>query len=496
MILRGTYEDEWRRRDCLVDRGGFFFPLVYTVVYDTFCIAMKLGFYGGAKMVTGANYLLEADDPSSSSGSTRILVDCGLHQGSNFCERHNWEPFVYPPESLAAVFVTHAHIDHTGRLPALVKHGFRGVVYSTPPTRDAAELLLADSDHILAQEAEHFKKPVLFTTGDIAALMTQWKAVEYHEPVTVGPFTVTFWNAGHILGSSFIVVEAEGETLVFSGDLGNAPAPLIGDPEHFTGNATYALIESTYGDRVHEDLPERKGILEDVIEDTVKRGGVLMIPAFAMERTQELLFEIENLMEEKRIPKIPVYLDSPLAIKLTEVYRNYDRYLRHGAEGKTGGDKAHLFRFPWLTMTETTEASKAINDVPAPKIVIAGSGMSHGGRILHHEKRYLSDPKSTLFLVGYQAFGSLGRQLLDGAKTVRIFGEDIAVQARVKAVGGYSAHADQPQLLSWIRPMRKTLKKAFVVQGEEPAAQALAGKITDELAVATHIPNLGEEVVL
>ena len=450
---------------------------------------MKLTFYGGAKMVTGANYLLEAD-------GTRIAVDCGLHQGSNFCERHNWEPFPYPPESLAAVFVTHAHIDHTGRLPALVKNGFRGTVYSTPPTRDAAELLLADSDHILAQEAERFKKPVLFTLQDIAALMAQWRAVEYHERVAVGPFTVTLWNAGHILGSSFVVVEVKGETLVFSGDLGNAPAPLIGAPELFLGHATYTLIESTYGDRIHEDLPRRKEILEDVIEDTVKRGGVLMIPAFAMERTQELLFEINNLIEEGRIPRIPVFLDSPLAIKLTAVYRNYDRYLSHPAPGKTAGDRGHLFQFPWLTMTETTEASKAINAVPSPKIVIAGSGMSHGGRILHHEKRYLSDPKSTLFLVGYQASGSLGRQLLDGAKTVRIFGEDVAVEARVKAIGGYSAHADQPQLLSWLRSMRKTLKKAFMVQGEEPAAQALAGKITDELAVAAHVPDLGEEVVL
>lgn len=440
-------------------------------------------------MVTGANYLLE-------EGGVRILIDCGLHQGSNFCERHNWEPFPYPPAGISAVFVTHAHIDHTGRLPVLVKDGFRGSVYSTPPTRDAAEFLLADSDHILAEEAERFKKPVLYALEHIQALIRQWKTLEYHEPVTVGPFTVAFWNAGHILGSSFIVVEAKGDTIVFSGDLGNSPAPLIGPREVFTGPATYAILESVYGDRVHEDLPERKEILEDLIEDTVKRGGTLMIPAFAMERTQELLFEIHALTEEGKIPRIPIYLDSPLAIRLTDVYRKYDRFLTHPGGSSKTFDTAHLFKFPNLHMTLKTEESKAINDVPPPKLVIAGSGMSHGGRILHHEKRYLPDSKSTLLIIGYQAAGSLGRRILDGEGAVRIHGEEVPVRARVKAIGGYSAHADQPQLLSWISPLRKTLKKVFLVQGEESAARALAAKIIDEFAVSAEVPEMGEEVVL
>lgn len=444
-------------------------------------------------MVTGANYLLEVK--SDEGRVTRILVDCGLHQGSNFCERHNWEPFPYNPKDIAAVFVTHAHIDHIGRLPKLYKDGFRGAVYSTPPTRDAGEFLLADSDHILAEEAKKFKNPILFTHDDITGLMRLWQGISYHETVTAGPFSVTLMSAGHILGSSFIVVEAEGKRIVFSGDLGNTPAPLIG-PKEILDRADYCVVESTYGDRIHERAVERKEILEDLIEDTVHAKGTLVIPAFAMERTQELLYEIDDLAANGRVPRVPIFIDSPLAIRLTEVYRKYESgYFNEAVEGfiKSAGD---LFKFPGLKLTETTEESKKINDVPPPKIVIAGSGMSHGGRILHHERRYLPDPKSTLLIVGYQGQGSLGRQILDGAGSVRIFGEEVPVRCKIKAIGGYSAHADQPQLLAWLEPMRFNLRKVFVVQGEEPASAALAQKIVDELAIPAAVPALGEEVVI
>ncbi len=472
---------------------------------------LKLTFHGGAKMVTGANYLLETESPRSSASSPRksaILIDCGLHQGSNFCEKHNWEPFAYDPKTIDAVFITHAHIDHTGRLPKLVKDGFRGTVYSTAPTRDASELLLRDSDHILAQEAERFKKPILYNAEDIDQLMRQWQAVEYHKPIVTGDMgqgtgmTVTFWNAGHILGSSFIEIKVDplvnsgrAEKLVFSGDLGNSPAPIIGPWEVYGDDATYCIVESTYGDRVHEQASERVEILEHLIQDTAVAGGTLLIPAFAMERTQELLYEINNMAEHGRIPKIPIFLDSPLAIKLTDVYKKYSRYFDAEAQ-RAGGRDGSIFDFPGLTRTLTTEESKQINEVKGPKVVIAGSGMSHGGRILHHEKRYLPDPKSTFLIVGYQAQGSLGRQILEGAKAVRIHGEDIPVRCHVKAIGAYSAHADQPQLLEWLRPMRTTLKKAFAVQGEEGPATALAQKISDELAVHSYVPSLGEEVML
>jgi metallo-beta-lactamase family protein len=450
---------------------------------------MKITFCGGARAVTGANYLIE-------SGGTKILVDCGLNQGSNFSERHNWDPFPYDPADIAAVFVTHAHIDHTGRLPLLPKRGFKGKVYSTHPTREAAELLLADSDHVLSEEAKKFKLPLLFSNEDITLLMSCWEGREYHQKINVGPFTVTLQNSGHILGSAFYIIEAEGKTLVSSGDLGNSPAPLIAAPEDPPATATYSLIESAYGDRIHEDLESRRTILREMIRDTVRRGGALMIPAFAMERTQEILYEIHTLILQKEIPAIPVFLDSPLAIRLTNVYRTYDRYLTHGSAGRTKNDEEHLFQFPSLRMTLTTDESKSINDVPSPKVIIAGSGMSHGGRILHHERRYLPDERSTLLIIGYQAEGSLGRQILEGATSVRMFGEDVAVRCRIKAIGGYSAHADQSQLLAWAKPMAPHLKKMFVVQGEEKASETLAAKMKSDLGINAVVPRAGDEVVL
>lgn len=453
---------------------------------------MKLFFHGGARMVTGANYLLETGDKGQ---ETRILVDCGLHQGSRFCERHNWEPFQYSPSEISAVFVTHSHVDHIGRLPKLVKDGFKGTVYSTSPTRDFSELLLLDSQHLLSEEARHFKKPELYSIEDVDRLMKQWRAVEYHEEIRIGPLSATLWNAGHILGSSFVAVEAEGKKILFSGDLGNSPAPLIGPWETYGAGATHCLVESTYGDRIHEDLPQRKEILEDLIEDTVKNRGTLMIPAFAMERTQELLFEIDDLVDHGRIPSVPIFLDSPLAIKLTEVYKRNEKFFDPGAKGLVKSAE-HIFNFRGLKTALTTEESKAINNAPPPKVIIAGSGMSHGGRILHHERRYLPDPKSTLLIVGYQAQGSLGRQILDGADSVRMFGEEVSVRCRVKAIGGYSAHADQTQLLRWLEPLRLSLKELFVVQGEEAASRALAQRVVDELAIKTEIPTPGQEVVL
>ncbi len=453
---------------------------------------MKLTFHGGAQMVTGANYLLEA---SHNGQTVKILIDCGLHQGSRFCEKHNWEPFPYNPSEIAAVFITHSHIDHIGRLPKLLKDGFAGTVYSTSPTRDFSELLLLDSEHLLLEEAKHLKKEPLYSVENVDRLMKQWRAVQYHDPISIGPFTAAFWNAGHILGSSFIVVEAEGKKIIFSGDLGNSPAPLIGPWELYEQGATHCLIESTYGDRIHEDLPQRKEILEDLIEDTVRSKGVLMIPSFAMERTQELLFEIDDLVDHGRIPPVPIFLDSPLAIKLTEVYGKNERFFDPGAKDLVKSAE-HIFKFRGLKMALTTEESKAINNIPAPKVIIAGSGMSHGGRILHHERRYLPDPKSTLLIVGYQAQGSLGRRILDGAESVRMFGEDVQVRCRVKAIGGYSAHADQSQLLRWLDPLRLSLKELFVVQGEEAASRALARKVIDELAIKAEIPTQGQEVVL
>lgn len=454
---------------------------------------MQLTFYGGAQSVTGSNYLLESKVNGQKS-SVKILIDCGLHQGGHYAERQNFETFPYNPNEIKAVFVTHSHLDHIGLIPKLFKDGFRGEIFSTPATKDFSELLLLDSEHILSREAEREKKSPIYTVGDVAEVMKIWRKVEYHVTVSVGDFVAEFFDAGHILGSSFIRIEAENKTIVFSGDLGNYPAPII-QPTEKPDFADYCLVESTYGDRIHDHVDQRREMLEDIVEETVKAGGTLLIPTFAMERTQELLYHLHQLFKEGRVPRVPVFIDSPLAIKLTAVYKKYENYFNKEtlAIARSGDD---ILNFPGLRLTLTTEQSKEINDIPPPKIVIAGSGMSQGGRILHHEIRYLPDQKSTILFVGYQAAGSLGRQILDGAEKVKIFGEEVPVRCRKVVIPGYSAHADQPRLLDWLRPMRQSLKKVFVVQGEPQSSAALAQKIRDELAIVAEVPNLGEKVVL
>jgi len=448
---------------------------------------MKLTFHGGTGEATGSNYILE-------SGDTRIMIDCGLHQGGHYAETENFEPFAYDPKSIAAVFITHSHLDHIGRLPSLLKAGFAGTIYATPATKDFADLMLYDSEHLLLAEAEREKKPPLYNDDDITTVLAHWQKLRYHTPITVGPFSVELFDAGHILGSAFIIVKAEGKTIAFSGDLGNSPAPII-KPTEALPEVDYCLIESTYGDRVHEDVAQRRDMLERTIEDTVAAGGTLMIPTFAMERTQDLLFFLHQLFEEGRIPKVPVFIDSPLAIKLTAVYKKYESYFNTNVQAlERGGDD--ILNFAELQLTLTTEQSKRINDITPPKIIMAGAGMSNGGRILHHEVRYLPDPKSTILFVGYQAVGSLGRKILEGAPEVSIFGETVPVRCKKVNIPGFSAHADQPHLLAWLGSSKKTLKKVFVVQGEEASSEVLAAKIRDELAITAEVPKLGEEVEL
>jgi len=456
---------------------------------------MELTFCGGAKNLTGANYLLESGGKKKKS---KVLIDCGLFQGSSFCEKLNYKPFPYNPKEIEAVLITHSHIDHIGRLPQLYKAGFRGKIFSTPPARDFSEELLIDSEHLLTNEAEEKRLAPIYSLEDIVKTMALWETTEYHQKFAINDFEIEFFDAGHILGSAFIKIkEKNGPSVVFSGDLGNMPAPLLKNTETIK-EADYALIESAYGGRLHEDLAVRKDMLEDAIEEVAKSGGVLMIPAFALERTQELLFELNELVENSRIPKTPVFIDSPLAIKLTSVYKKYSQNPAYfGTEAISllrKGDA--IFDFPGLKLTLTVQQSKEINDVPPPKVIIAGAGMSQGGRILHHERRYLSDPKSVILFITYQVKDSLGRRILDRAETVKIFNEEIPVKCRIKTIAGYSAHADQPQLLNWLRPMRLSLKKVFLVQGEEDQMQFLSQKIIDELAIETTIPLLGEKHVL
>lgn len=449
---------------------------------------MKIYFHGAARSVTGANYLLEIGNETE---KTKILIDCGMSQGSRMAEKENYEDFPYDPKQIQALLITHAHIDHTGRIPKIYRDGFRGKIYGTPPTLDFAKLLLLDSEHIIKDEAEKQNIDPLYTLEDVEAASGLFEKHDYHKEFEIGPgITAEFFDAGHILGSSVIRIKAEGKTIVFSGDLGNPPTPLL-KPTEFIDQTDYLVIESAYGDRLHESREARKGILEETLKDTIARGGVLMVPAFAIERTQELLFELNDLMEHQGVPTIPVFLDSPLAIKATEIYKKYPEYFNKEASYliKSSDD---IFNFPHLKFTPTVEDSKKINDVPPPKMVIAGSGMSTAGRILHHERRNLPDPKSTLLIIGYQASGSLGRRILDGETEVKILGETVPVRCNIKAIGGYSAHADQAGLKNWIGRIKQPIKKIFIVQGEEKAEIALKQLIEKEFSIDAEAPKMGD----
>ena len=440
--------------------------------------------------MTGACYLLESA-LNSSGQSAKILIDCGLFQCPGICEARSHEPFPFRPAEIEAVFITHTHIDHIGRVPKLFKDGFKGKVYSTSATRELAQIMLEDNLHLLKKGADSEKREgLLFDENDLAEAARNWEGLEYHEEKNIGGFKIRFLDAGHVLGSSMVEIKAENKKIVFSGDLGNPPTPLLRPYEKIT-DADFLIVESTYGDRLHEGKKERQLKIERVVESTVKNKGVLMIPAFSLERTQELLFEFNELVEKGRVPEVPIFLDSPLAIRATEVYRKYERYYNKEAQYIiSSGDK--VFKFPMLKFTLTTEESKAINDVPPPKIVIAGSGMSTGGRILHHERRYLSDPNSAILMVGYQAAGSLGRRIQDGAKSVKIFGEDVPVRCRVETIQGYSAHPDRDMLLDFVKNSADTLEKVFCVQGEPAAALFLVQRVRDYLGIDAVAPRYGD----
>lgn len=435
----------------------------------------------------------------------RVLIDCGMFQGSWFTEEKNFDPFPFDPKTIDAVFLTHAHIDHSGRLPKLYRDGFRGKLYGTLPTLDFARVLLADSHHVILEDSEKRGLTPFFGLNDLSGIMDLAEGVNYGETIElikatgIGKrFACRVRNSGHILGSSFyeFFIEEDGKKIkiVFTGDLGNPPTPLL-QPTEYIDEADYVVIESAYGNRLHEKREQRKEMLEDAIEETVKMNGTLMIPAFAMERTQELLFELNDLIEHGRVPQVPVFIDSPLAIKATEVYRRYDSYYNKEAIYiMKSGDE--IFRFPGLKFTEDVEASKKINSVSPPKIIIAGSGMSTAGRIMHHEKRYLPDPKSMLLIIGYQAKGSLGRRLMEGATEVKIHGETVPVRAKIRSIEAYSAHADMEGLVKWVKPMRDTLKKVFIVQGEEEAAHHLATVLKDRFTIDAEVPEYEQEVTL
>lgn len=449
----------------------------------------KITFYGAAGEVTGANFLLEIN-------GKRILVDCGLEQGLQAEENpeRNFGDFHYNPSSIDVLIVTHAHTDHIGRIPKLVRDGFSGVIYSTPPTKEISALMFDDALGLMIAEAEKKQIPPMYDENDIQKTLDLWKVISYHNPLDLGnDILVSFYDAGHVLGSAMAEFFYEGKSLLCTGDLGNTPTTLLKDTEVFM-TPNFLLMESVYGDRNHPKTNRREH-LERVIENVVKKGGTLIIPSFSLERTQEVLYELNSLIEDGHVPQIPVFLDSPLAIKITDIYRKSKEYFNLQAKKEiVEGDD--IFQFKGLTITESTEESKAIFEKPDPKIIIAGSGMMNGGRVVHHARHYLSDPKNTLLLVGYQAAGTLGRIIQDGINPVKILGDDIMVRATIDQITGFSGHKDSDELVKFVGSIQKNLEQVFIVMGDTKSSEFLAKRLRDNFALQAVTPQQDQTVEL
>ncbi len=442
----------------------------------------QITFCSGVGTVTGANFLVEV-------GASKVLVDCGMVQGEKFALEENAKPFFYEPNSIDALLITHAHLDHVGRIPKLVKEGYLGPIYSTPETRQLAELVLTDAVGILALEAKQTGGLPLYGIEDVEAVFPLWKTIPYHQVSKITDDLSVFpKDAGHILGSAMFEMHLQdGLKVLFTGDVGNSPAPLLRDTED-VGDVDYLITESVYGDRNHESKELRSQQFEKVVNDTLSRGGTLVIPAFSIDRTQVLLYELNNLVEQKRIPSVPVFVDSPMAIKATQVYQESTQLFNDKVQQQIR-DGDDIFSFPHLQFTVSQNESRDIERLQGAKIILAGSGMSVGGRVLSHESDFLPDPKNTILLVGYQTTGSLGRQLADGAKKVTIHGREIHVKAHVETMYGYSAHKDSDHLVEFVATASDRLKQVFVVMGEPKSSMHLAQRLNDELVVEAIVPE-------
>lgn len=423
----------------------------------------------------------------------KVLIDCGLFQGSEEADQKNHAAFGFDPTQVSAVLMTHGHLDHTGRIPKLTRDGFQGKIFGTAPTTEIAQLIWEDTLHLMQYNFKKGGPEPVYTEPDMRAAGRLLVGVTYGQTVEVAPGVRATWHdAGHILGSSFIEIEAEGKRIVFSGDLGNSDVPILRDLERLP-QIDLLLMESTYGAHIHEDPKTRVEELRAIITRTVKERGVLLIPAFAIERIQEILYELSSLVRDEKIPHVPMYLDSPLAIKVTQVFRKYQEYYDPEAVKRLSmGDD--FFEFAGLQVTPRGEDSKMINDIPPPKVIIAGAGMMTGGRILHHLRRYLRDKKNTVLVVGYQAYGTLGRKILDGVSPVMIYGEKIEVKARVEKIGGYSAHADRARLVSWVAGAPSPTKRIVFIHGEPKSQEILAHDMHDKFGVTVERPTFGAQI--
>jgi metallo-beta-lactamase family protein len=465
---------------------------------------IKLKFLGAAKNVTGSRYYLEANN-------ARLLIDCGLYQEREFRSR-NWEPFLVPPHTMDAVLLTHAHLDHCGLLPKLVREGFQGKIYCAAATSDIAEIMLLDSAKLQEEDAgfkrrRHkregrrgpFPENPLYTVDDAKTSLPLFSPVPYKQPIQLGNgVKAAFYEAGHVFGSSMIKVSVsqggEERTIIFSGDVGRWNKPILRDPTVFT-EADYVLIESTYGDRLHEGAEDIGNSLAQIINSTRDAGGNIVVPSFAFERAQEVLYYLNELLTESRIPQLKVFLDSPMAVSITQVFKRHPQFFDEEMSELVNRDKSP-FALPGLKMVRAVDDSKAINDIKGTAMIIAGSGMCTGGRIKHHLVANISRPKNTILFVGYQAVGTLGREIVNGAKEIRILGQRYPVQAKIAQIHGFSAHADRDELFKWISGLKSAPKHVFITHGESEAAQSFSIFLREKTGWNISVPEYREEVVL
>lgn len=451
---------------------------------------MNIIFLGGVGTVTGSRYLLTVDDKN-------ILVDCGLFQGYKELRLRNWAPFPISPSKIHSVLLTHAHLDHSGYLPLLVKHGFSGNIYCTEGTKDLCDILLPDSGYLQEEEAffankhgfsKHRPALPLYTVEDAKQALTHFRPQSYRTVLSLDDiFQIQFIPAGHIIGAAFVQVTAKNNTILFTGDMGRPQDPVMRAPTLIT-EADYLVIESTYGNRLHEH-EEAKDLIKNIVNDTLSRGGSLIIPSFAVGRAQSILYYLSQLKAEKAIPEVPIYLDSPMAINATDI-------LAHHAEDHRLSADACKALCHAATYIRTVDESKAIDANKQPKIIISASGMATGGRILHHLKTYAPNPKNTLLFTGYQAGGTRGDRILKGEKEVKIHGEMIPINAHVEVLGNTSAHADYQEMLDWLKHFTKPPKKVFITHGEPEAALSLKAKIEETLGWHCVVPELMQNEAL
>ncbi|QOL25964.1 MBL fold metallo-hydrolase [Thalassotalea sp. LPB0316] len=468
----------------------------------------SLTFYGAIEGVTGSNYLLEV-------GNSKIVLDCGLFQGRREEEAKNHEPFPYSPQDIDAVIVSHAHLDHSGRLPVLTKQGYGGPIYMTSPTLELIAVLLKDAASLQERDVEWENKrrkragkkllEPIYTEDDVEETLYQCEGINYHQTLKVTPeVCVKFLEAGHILGSSILEItiseHGKQKTLVFSGDLGNSQAALLRDPD-IVERADIVLLESTYGDREHKSIDDTLTEFEQVIEQASENGGNILIPSFAVGRTQEIIFRLGELYQQGKLKQQAIYLDSPMAIAVTEIYHRYqdvfnveDKSAINQSNSTAAWHKKSLHTFlPILRYSTTTEESMLLNKIKSGAIIIAGSGMCNGGRIRHHLKHNLWQKQAHVIFVGYQAIGTPGRSIVDGIQNIKLAGENIAVKAQIHTLGGFSAHASQSQLLDWLSHFSDKTAKLFLVHGEEAAKQSLLEQVKSRGWQAT-IPTFDQTI--